>query len=142
MGTMATWPTPGNIKQQWRSQYDSRCADVKRMQVQEIFAELWRDSLTSAPRRVMTSHADQNQRLRRGQGRKAKISKKSGIAVGGVEIFPNIRLPMGKVSLWIQLSGLALVAVIGSWEKCCIWLESIICLILSSVLLYECRENR
>jgi hypothetical protein len=109
-GKVATWMTPGSIEQQWSYKYDSRCADVKHMQVQEIFAELWPDSPTSAPRGVMTSHAGENQRPRRSQSRKTKISKKSGIAVGDVEIFPNIRLPMDNISLWIQLGGLALAA--------------------------------
>jgi hypothetical protein len=90
----------------------------------------------------MKSHAGQKQKQRRSQSRKAKISKKSGIAVRDVEIFPKIRLPMDKSSLWIQLGGLALEAARGSWERLCISLCSIICLIFFSVLLYRCRENR
>jgi hypothetical protein len=50
----------------------------------------------------MTSHAGQNQRPCRSQSRKAKISKKCGVAVGDVEIFPNLRLPTNEISLWMQ----------------------------------------
>jgi hypothetical protein len=90
----------------------------------------------------MTSHESQNQRSHRSQSRKAKSSKESGIAVGDVEIFPDICQPMNKVSLSIQLGGRPLAAVRHSWGKLCISLCSIICLIFFSVLLYEGGKNR